>query len=133
MSRTIYWEESLFFDYKTIQENKQDKENNKSQSENTNLEDNPNSKEAQKPKANKTDQNTKNLNPFKFSMQNNILEQIKEEFIKFCIYEYYDQGQEIFLCSTKIKITDMMKKTNKFLFDLYIKEKQLGRLKIGKL
>lgn len=82
-------------------------------------------------KENVLKEKVKNPTSFELSDENNKLENFKEELIKFSIYEYYDQGQEIFLCSTKLKVCDMMKRTNKFLFDLHIKNKQLGKLKIG--
>jgi ABC-type microcin C transport system permease subunit YejB len=59
--------------------------------------------------------------------------ELKNEYIYFNIYEYYDQGEEIFLCSTKITIGEIMKRTNRFLFNLLINDKKLGQLKIGKI
>ena len=105
MSRTIYWEEVLFFEYKKIiiPENIQ----------------------------NENEENGKGSNSFEISDPKKLLERMKDEYIKFSIFEHYHQGQEIFLCSTKLKIEDLLKKNNKFLFDLFIKEKQLGTLKIG--
>ena len=59
--------------------------------------------------------------------------EMRHEHIYFNIYEYYDQGEEIFLCSTKITIGEIMKRTNRFLFNLLINDKKLGQLKIGRI
>lgn len=151
MSRTIYWEELLFFSYELMHKSKQNEE--KIKDENNHIDQNNKvidpekinkeiSKEIDPRKNNPTEDvpsskdnvikiNKKIPNTFELSDPNPKLEDFKEEFIKFSIYEYYDQGQEIFLCSTKLKVGEMMRKTNKFLFDLSIKNKQLGKLKIG--
>lgn len=61
------------------------------------------------------------------------LQWIQEEYITFCLKEHYGEGQDILVCSAKIKVSDVLKRTSRFLFDLTSKEKVLGHLKIGRI
>lgn len=138
VSRTVYWEENLVFDIDEIlTDGKQHSFANK----------NSTSKilKTEKPKQGEEEEGaTPNLlvkpEPKKLQKQVSFqvksvyqkFQEIKEEFIYFNVYEYYDQGEEIFLCSSKISIADIMKRTNRFLFNLLVNDKKLGQLKIGK-
>lgn len=80
--------------------------------------------------------NSKNLKKevsFQVETTKSKLERIKGEYIHFSLKEHYGEGQEIMVCSAKIKVADVLKRTTRFLFDMTSKEKVLGHLKIGRL
>ena len=148
VSRAIYWEENLTFDIdeilaenkrhtfadknstsKILKSEKKQSENEKENSKENNKENHDESGMLNKPKLGKFQKQVS----FQVKSVYQKFAELKNEFIYFNIYEYYDQGEEIFLCSTKITIGEIMKRTNRFLFNLLINDKKLGQLKIGKI
>jgi hypothetical protein len=127
----IYWEENLVFDIDEILAEKKrhtfaDK-NSASKILKSQEGDDKENQLMPKPKDNKLQKQVS----FQVKSLRQKFEEMKDEFIYFNIYEYYDQGEEIFLCSTKISIAQIMKRTNRFLFNLLVNDKKLGQLKIG--
>ena len=130
VSRTIYWEELLFFSIKDLLSehlNAAEKENH-SRNLSLNIENSarPDSKSIQ----------TKLKAPSKAMNREEFLKTLKKnknEIVNFAIYEFYDQGAEILICTHKMQISELVKKTTRFLFDITFKQKVLGKLKIGNL
>lgn len=130
----IYWEESLSFDLDEILAvNKRhtfaDKEStSKILRKGRSQEDDKENSGLAAPPMNRLQKQVS----FQVKSQQQKFAELKDEFIYFNIYEHYDQGEEIFLCGTKISVGQIMKRTNRFLFNLLVKDKKLGQLKIGK-
>jgi len=142
----VYWEENLNFDIDEIlAENKRHTFGNKNSTSKILKNAKSENKEDKENKENKDKEEDSNLlaKPTLGKFQKQVSFQVKSiyqkfyemrnEHIYFNIYEYYDQGEEIFLCSTKITIGEIMKRTNRFLFNLLINDKKLGQLKIGRI
>lgn len=143
MSRTVYWEENLTFDIDEIlTDGKRHSFANKNSSSKILKTEKDKSSEKEKKANGDSEPSDLLIKPQPKKLQKQVSFQVKsvyqkfqdirDEFIYFNIYEYYEQGEEIFLCSSKISIAEIMKRTNRFLFNLLVNDKKLGQLKIGK-